>query len=98
MQLLVDFAVNDRGTYAKFIKKAKPILLSMYNDNEVKVNELIELSKAFRRMLKSNKINEKVMEFIWISNRFDANTVRPITTPKAFRLWNARAIEFARRR
>jgi hypothetical protein len=98
MQLLVDFAVNDRGTYAKFIKKAKPILLSMYNDNETKVNELIELSKAFRRMLKSNKINEKVMEFIWIYNRFDANTVRPITTPKAFRLWNARAIEFARRR
>ena len=106
MQLLVDFGVNDRGSYAKFIKKAKPILLSMYANNEAKVNELIELSKAFRKMLMTNKINDIALPFVWNRYRYpslaphrdDLAIVKAQTTPKAFRLWKSGEISFASKR
>ena len=104
MQIIVDFAVNDRGSYAKLIKKLKPTLLSMYNNDEGKVEMLIELSKHFRKMLMTNKINHVVLPFIW--NRYRTSNwhrdeiaiVKSITTPTAFRMWKRGEISFARRR
>ena len=105
MQIIVDFAVNDRGSYAKLIKKLKPTLLSMYNNDEGKVEMLIELSKHFRKMLMTNKINHVVLPFIW--NRYqnparmhrdELAVVKSITTPTAFRMWKRGEISFARRR
>jgi len=49
---LADFSINSPyGRYSSFIKRIKPILMSMYNDDEQKVSEIIEMSKHFRKYL-----------------------------------------------
>tara|TARA_Y100001937_G_C7129170_1_gene336350 strand:+ start:353 stop:1459 length:1107 start_codon:yes stop_codon:yes gene_type:complete len=108
MHLLVDFAVNDRGTYAKFIKKARPILLAMYNNNAAKVDDLIQLSRAFVKMLCTNKINEKVASFIYVRHLHreyldrlssgDRTYLKKITTRTAYRQLINGQIRFASRR
>jgi hypothetical protein len=98
MSILVDFAVNDRGTYAKLIKKLKPILLSMYGADEVKVNEIIELSRHFRKFLMRNRINEHIVPFIVQNVRGQESTARhrAYLTPTARRQIRTGEIHFAR--
>jgi len=51
---LVDFSINNPyGRYSSLIAKLKPILMSMYNGDVDKVDEVIELSKHFRKYLVS---------------------------------------------
>jgi len=94
MQIIVDYAVNDRGTYAKLMKKLKPTLLSMYNNNEQKVNELIVLSRSFKKMLVSNKIDEKIVPFIYSQERSQESFL----TPQAKRMLRQHLIYWANQR
>jgi len=65
MYELVNFAVNrPNGTYASFIKRIKPILVHMYKGDTAKVDDIITLSKSFRKMLLTNKINSDVVKFV----------------------------------
>tara|TARA_R100001244_G_scaffold122023_1_gene91675 strand:- start:736 stop:1383 length:648 start_codon:yes stop_codon:yes gene_type:complete len=95
MSIIVDYAVNDRGTYAKLINKLKPIILSMYSNNEQKVNELIELSRHFRRFLIKNRVNEFVLPFL---TDLDISSHPLVLTPTARRLLRSREIRFANMR
>ena len=74
MYELMNYAINKpNGTYAGFIKKIKPILLYMYDGNEAKVDEIVTLSKAFRKMLMSGKINADVVQWVDQYNRLTAH-------------------------
>jgi len=96
MQIIVDYAVNDRGTYAKLMKKLKPTLLSMYNNDEQKVNELIVLSRSFKKMLLNNKIDEKIVPFIYCSDTSLLGSGRDsFITPQARRMLRQRLIKWA---
>ena len=95
MSIIVDFAVNDRGTYANLIKKLKPILLSMYGADEVKVNAVIELSRHFRKFLIRNKVNEHILPFLATNGNSGQTS---FLTPTARRLVRSGEIRFARAR
>ena len=74
MYELMNYAINKpNGTYAGFIKKIKSILLYMYDGNEAKVDEIINLSKSFRKMLMSGKINAEVVQWVDQYNRLSAH-------------------------
>ena len=74
MYELMNYAINKpNGTYAGFIKKIKSILLYMYDHNQTKVDEIVTLSKAFRKMLMSGKINADVVQWVDQYNRLSAH-------------------------
>ena len=74
MYELMNYAVNKpNGTYAGFIKKIKSILMFMYDGNESRVDEVVTLSKAFRKMLMSGKINADVVQWVDQYNRLTAH-------------------------
>lgn len=74
MYELMNYAINKpNGTYAGFIKKIKSILMFMYEGDEAKVDEVVTLSKAFRKMLMSGKINAEVVQWVDQYNRLTAH-------------------------
>ena len=65
MYEIVNYAVNKpNGTHRGLLSKLKPILMMMYNNNDDKVSEVMELSKEFRKMLMTRKINHAVQPFV----------------------------------
>ena len=74
MYELMNYAINKpNGTYAGFIKKINLILLYMYDHNQAKVDEIVTLSKAFRKMLMSGKINADVVQWVDQYNRLTSH-------------------------
>lgn len=74
MYELMNYAINKpNGTYAGFIKKIKSILLYMYDHNQAKVDEIVNLSKSFRKMLMTGKINAEVVQWVDQYNRLSAH-------------------------
>ena len=62
---IVNYAVNKpNGTHRGLLSKLKPILMMMYNNDSDKVAEVMELSKHFRTMLMTRKINHAVQPYI----------------------------------
>jgi hypothetical protein len=65
MYEIVNYAVNKpNGTHRGLLSKLKPILMMMYNNDTDKVAEVMELSKEFRKMLMTRKINHAVQPYI----------------------------------
>lgn len=65
MYQIVNYAVNKpNGTHRGLLNKLKPILMMMYNNDAEKVAEVMELSKHFRKMLMTRKINHAVKPFV----------------------------------
>ncbi len=65
MYEIVNYAVNKpNGTHRGLLSKLKPILMMMYNNDAEKVAEVMELSKHFRKMLMTRKINHAVKPFV----------------------------------
>jgi len=65
MYEVMDFAVNNpNGKHSSLLRKLKPILMMMYNNDEQKVAEILSLAKAFRKMLMTRKINHDVQPFV----------------------------------
>ena len=65
MYQIVNYAVNKpNGTHRGLLNKLKPILMMMYNNDAEKVTEVMELSKHFRKMLMTRKINHAVKPFV----------------------------------
>lgn len=65
MYELLDFSVNNpNGTHDAFLKKIKPIIVSMYNGDVVKANEVIDLAKDFKKYIMNGAISERIREFL----------------------------------
>jgi len=72
---LLDFSINKpNGSVASFLKKVTPIIKSMYSGDMDKTNEILDLGKAFSKMIKDKKINRQVIEFVDIHRNLDAET------------------------
>lgn len=62
---LINFSVNNpTGTHEAFLRKIKPIILSMYNGDEEKTKQILSLSKEFRTYILKGDISDAVREFI----------------------------------
>ena len=61
---LLDFAINDGGKFTKFTTKIRPIILSMYNGNEEKTNEILELALDFQKLITGGVISDKIRPFL----------------------------------
>lgn len=62
---VVNFAItNPNGTHESLMKVVKPIISSMYEGNEEKVNETIRLAKHFRKFILDNSISEDISKFL----------------------------------
>ncbi len=66
MYEVVNFAVNKKGKFDSMIKIVTPILKSMYNGNEDKVNEVIRLSKLFQKYILTGEVHQDILK--WIEN------------------------------
>lgn len=65
MYELLDFSVNNpNGKFKTFLNKVKPIVKSMYGGDEEKTNEILELAKAFQKMIDTNKTNAQVLPYL----------------------------------
>ena len=85
---LLDFSINNpNGSHSSFLKRVEPIISLMYEGDAEKSSYLIELSKDFRKMIVTNKVNRKVIEFVdpmrelceamWYDNDLLDNGSRP---------------------
>ena len=64
---IINFSINKPyGRYSTLMRKIKPILMSMYNQDEDKVDEVIAMSKHFRKYLmnKGLVIPEAIKQFV----------------------------------
>lgn len=69
---LLDFSINKpNGSHTAFLKKVAPIINSMYEGDSEKVDMIMDLSKDFRKMILTKKINGKVVEWVDRGGRFD---------------------------
>jgi hypothetical protein len=72
MYILMDFAVNQpNATMRKFYNAVKPIMLSMYEKDEVKVDKLITLARDFEKFVKTGKVDHTTAGWLegWWSSR-----------------------------
>ena len=65
MYELVDFSVNKpNGSHDAFLKRIKPIILSMYNGDENKVQIVFTLAKHFRAFILKGKISPEIARYL----------------------------------
>ena len=63
--MMLDFAVNrPNASFKTFLKAVTPIVSSMYGHDEVKVTEILTLSEAFNKMLRTGQINRETIAWI----------------------------------
>ena len=62
---LVNFSVNSpNGKHDAFLKKIKPIVLAMYEGNEAKANEVLEMAKSFRKFILDGTISNDISSYL----------------------------------
>jgi hypothetical protein len=62
---LLDFSINNPdGTHAAFLKKIRPIVLSMYNRDEAKTNEILALAENFRKFIVDGIVSEEIARYV----------------------------------
>lgn len=62
---MVDFATNKpNARFSSFLNKVKPIVLSMYENDETKVSELFTLAKHFRKFVLTGRIDSAIRPFL----------------------------------
>ena len=65
MYELLNFAVNNpNGKFSSFLKIVKPIITRMYGGDEGKVNEIISLSKSFKKYIDDGIISEDIAGYV----------------------------------
>lgn len=62
---LVDAATNTKPTQATFLKTIRPIILSMYNGDEAKANEIFAMAKQFQKFIDTGVIAEDIKRFLF---------------------------------
>lgn len=62
---LVNFSVNNpNGSHDSFLKKIKPIIVSMYNGDTDKAEQILGLSKLFRKFILQGEIHQDIAKFL----------------------------------
>jgi hypothetical protein len=62
---LVNFSVNNpNGSHEAFLKRVRPIILSMYNGDENLTSEVLRLSKHFREFILSGRIHQDIAQYL----------------------------------
>ena len=62
---MIDFAINDEfQKHDTFLKRIRPIILSMYNGNAEKVDEIMKLAKHFRKYIVDDIIHNDIRAFV----------------------------------
>jgi len=65
MYEITNFAFNTpRGSHKMLLKKVKPILMSMYDGNEEKVNERIKMAEDFREYILNGTITDLIRPYV----------------------------------
>jgi hypothetical protein len=65
MYELVNFSVNNpKGSHESFLKKIKPIVVSMYNGDTAKADEILGLAKDFKKFILKNEISESIEKYL----------------------------------
>lgn len=64
MYELLDFAINDGGTFKKFLTKIRPIIVSMYNGNETKVDDIYVFAVDFQAFIITGVVTDKIRPFL----------------------------------
>jgi hypothetical protein len=63
--IIVDFSVNNpNGTLAQLLKLLKPIIVSMYNGDMAKVEDVMTMSKDFTAFILHGKISAKIKKYV----------------------------------
>jgi len=72
---IMDFSINNpNGSHASLLKKVRPIVKSMYNGDEAKTDEILEIAKHFNKYIKTGRINRGVINFVDPMRRLDAES------------------------
>lgn len=62
---VINFSINNpNGTHDSLLKRVKPIILSMYDGNTEKADNVIALSKHFRKFILEGKIHTDIAMFL----------------------------------
>ena len=65
MYEIVNFSINKpNGSHDSLLKTLKPIILSMYNGDVDKTDEVIKLSKHFRKFIMSGEIHQDIATYL----------------------------------
>jgi len=63
--MMLDFAVNrPNASFKTFLKAVAPIVSSMYGHDEQKVTEILTLSEAFNKVLRTGQINRETIAWL----------------------------------
>jgi hypothetical protein len=63
--MMLDFAVNrPNASFKTFLKAVAPIVSSMYGHDEQKVNDILTLSEAFNKTLRTGTINRETIAWL----------------------------------
>lgn len=61
---LVDYSVNDGGSFNSFLKRVEPIVKSMYNGDASKTAEILNLAKHFQKFINEGIISPQIEEYL----------------------------------
>ena len=62
---LVDFSVNNpKGSQAKFFANIRPIVMSMYENDSVRVDEVFADAVSFQKMINTGKITSDIRKYV----------------------------------
>lgn len=61
---LVDYSVNDGGSFNSFLKRVEPIVKSMYNGDASKTAEILNLAKHFQKFINQGVITPEIEEYL----------------------------------
>jgi hypothetical protein len=61
---LVDYSVNDGGSFKAFLKRVEPIIRSMYNGDQTKTDEILSIAKHFQKFINDGTIAPEIEEYL----------------------------------
>jgi hypothetical protein len=61
---LVDFSLQGSGNYMAFVKRIRPVIVSMYNGDTAKAEEVINLSVHFQKYINTGEIHQSIAEYL----------------------------------
>jgi hypothetical protein len=65
MHELVDFSVNKpNGSHEAFLKTIRPIIKSMYNGDDAKVEEVFQMARHFRKFIIEGRADESIRQYL----------------------------------
>lgn len=65
MHELVDFSVNKpNGSHEAFLKTIRPIIKSMYNGDDAKTDEILELARKFRKFILTGSADVEIRQYL----------------------------------